>query len=212
MSCWTDGLALSAKRQLAYNKAEGQNRRGRNQGTQRGQEVAQEAEEGVWVEVWDEVRKDVQEESEDYGVQMVHLIDKKLEEVRRKVARTDVMVWAMVRQGIGRWSQDTLERFVEGLDDKELEDLGSLEGIDKQFIVKMRRLEKAADEVQREWFEGVTKLDDREEGEAEEREEEEEVQSEGEGVRSPKESKYSMEVDYEELDRTDREGEVDAEM
>ena len=52
-------------------------------------------------------------------------------------------------------------------------------------------------------------------GEAEEtEEEEEEVQNEGEkeGVGSSKESKYSTEVDYEELDRTDEEDEVEAEM
>jgi len=49
-------------------------------------------------------------EEEDDGVRMVHLINQKLEEVQRKVNQRDLMVQAMVQQGIGRWLQQTMER------------------------------------------------------------------------------------------------------
>ena len=68
----------------------------------------------------------------------------------------------------------------------------------------MRRLEKLGDEVQREWYEAMVALESMEEGEAEKTEEEE---VEEEGVGSSEVSKYSTEVDYEELDRTDGESE-----
>ena len=67
----------------------------------------------------------------------------------------------------------------------------------------MRRLERITDEVQRQWFEAVEELGGREEVEAEETEEEKVEEVWSEGVRSSEESKYSTEVDYEELDRTD---------
>jgi len=85
--------------------------------------------------------------------------------------------------------------------------LSSLEGIDNRFIVKMRRLKRITDEVRREWFKAVEALDGREEVEAEEMGEEEEVRSSEEEVGSSEESKYSTEVDYEKLDRTDEESE-----
>jgi len=186
----------------------GRNRRGQKQGIRKAPEV-REVTPGVEREV-QEVQE-VREDSSDDGVRMVHIIDEKLDEVWRKVDQTDVMVRALVRKEIGKGSQEMLERFVEGLGDKEPEDLSSLEGIDNRFIVKMRRLERIADEVRREWFKAAEALDGKEEVEAEETgEEEEEVRSEG--VRSSEESKYSTEVDYEELDRTDEEGEVEAEM
>jgi len=189
----------------------GRSRRGRNRGVREVREVQEVVGEVVREETRDEVRDEVRggsgSEEEDDGVRMVHLLDEKLEEVRRKVDRTDIMVRAMVRQGIGRWSQKTIERFVAGLDGAP-EDLSSLEGIDHRYVTKMRRLEKLGDEVRREWYEAAEELDSREEGEAEETgEEEEEVRSEEEGVGSSEVSKYSTEVDYEELDRTDEEGE-----
>ena len=63
------------------------------------------------------------------------------------------------------------------------------------------------DEVRREWFEAAEALDGREEDEAEEMEKEEMEEVRSEGVRSSEESKYSMEVDYEELDRMGEESE-----
>jgi len=126
--------------------------------------------------------------------------------------RTDVMVHTLVRKEIGRGSQQVLERFVEGMGDEEPEELSLLEGIDNRFVIKRWRLEKLGDEVRREWFEAVEVLDGREEDEAEEMEEEEVEEVRSEGVRSSEESKYSTEVDYEELDRTDEEGEVEVEM
>jgi len=160
------------------------------------------------MEVREKVREEVREESDDDdGIRMVHVIDEKLDEVWRKVERTDVMVRALVRKGIGKGSQEVLEKFVEGLGDEEPEDLTSLEGIDNRYVVKMRRLEKLADEVRREWYEAANALDEREEVEAEETEEEEEEEVRSEGIGSSEKSKYSTEVDYEELDRTDEESE-----
>jgi len=160
-------------------------------------------------EVREKIQEEVREESdeEDDGIRMVHVIDEKLDEVWRKVDRTDVMVRALVRKEIGKGSQEILERYVEGLGDEEPGDLSSLEGIDQQFVIRMRRLERIADEVRREWFEAAEALDGREEVEAEETEEEEEggVRSEEEEVGSSEKSKYSTEVDYEELDRTGEE-------
>jgi len=161
----------------------------------------------VVTEVQEKVREEVREESDDDGVRMVHIIDEKLDEVWRKVDRTDVMVRALVRKEIGTGSQEILERYVEGLGDEKPEDLSSLEGIDNRFVVKMRRLEKITDEVRREWYEAAKALDGREEVEVEETGEEEEEEVRSEGVGSSEESKYSTEVDYEELDRTDEEGE-----
>jgi len=187
------------KAQVQYNKELGRNRKGQNKGVREVREVRE-----IVPEVGEAVRE---EESEDDGVRMVHIIDEKLDEVWRKVERTDVMVWALVRKGIGKGSQEVLEKFVEGLGDEESEDLNSLEGIDNRYVVKMRRLEKLGDEVRREWYEVARALDGREEVEAEETGEEEEVQSSEEEVGSSKESKYSTEVDYEELDRTGEESE-----
>jgi len=175
----------------------GRNRRGRNKGVREVREVWE-----VALEVAEEVRE---EESEDNGIRMVHVIDEKLDEVWRKVDRTDVMVRALVRKGIGKGLQEVLEKFVEGLGDKEPEDLNSFEGIDNRYVVKMRRLEKLGEEVRREWYEAMVELESMEEDEAEETEEEEEekVRSEEEEVGSSEESKYSTEVDYEELDKAD---------
>ena len=50
--------------------------------------------------------------------------------------QTDVRVWAVVRQGIGRWLQQTMERFMEGLEG-ELEDLNFFGGINNHYVVKM---------------------------------------------------------------------------
>ena len=183
-TCWTDGISLSAKAQIQYNKELGRSRRGQNRGVRKVREVTPEVvKEVVREELRDEVRDGSESEDEDDGIRMVHLIDDKLEEVRKKVDRTDVMVRALVRKGIGKGSQEVLERFVEGLGDEEPEDLNSLEGIDNRYVVKMRRLEKLADEVRREWYEAAKALDGREEVEAEEtgEEEEEEVRSEGVG-------------------------------
>ena len=150
--------------------------------------------------------RDGSESEESNGVRMVHVLDEKFDEVWRKVEQMDIMIRALVRKEIGKGSQEMLERFVEGLGDEEPEELSSLEGINNQFIVKMRRLERIADEVWREWFDAAEALDGKEEVEAEEMGEEvEEVWSEGVG--SSEESKYSTEVNYEELDRTDEESE-----
>jgi len=198
---------MLAKAQLQYNKELGRGRRGRNRGVREARkEEVREVE-----EVRGEVR-DRSESEESNGVRMVHVLDEKLDEVWRKVERTDIMVPALVRKEIGRGSQQVLERFVEGMGDEEPEDLSSLEGIDNRFVIKMRRLAKLGDGVRREWFEAVEALDGREEDEAEETEVEEVEEVRSEGVGSSEESKYSTEVDYEELDRTDEEGEVEAEM
>ena len=101
---------MSAKAQLQYNKELGWNWRGWNRGVQKTQVVVWQMSEEVRDEVWKGVQDEIQEESENDGIRMVHLIDQKLSEVQRKVDRTDVMVQAMVRQGIRRWLQDTLER------------------------------------------------------------------------------------------------------
>jgi len=175
------------------------------------EEVREGVREDVRVEFGEE--EDGPESEEDDGVRMVHLIDEKLEEVRRKVDRTDVMVRALVRKEIGKGSQEVLERFVEGLErfveglgDEGPEDLSSFDGVDHRYVVKMRRLEKLADEVRREWFEAVEGLGEWEESEAEETgEEEEEVEEVRGEVGSSEVSKYSSEVDYEQLDRTDGE-------
>ena len=201
---------MSAKAQLRYNQELGRNRRGRNRRVRKvTPEVVEEVRERVREDIREEVgeEEDSPESEEDDGVRMVHLIDEKLEEVRRKVERTDIMVRALVRKEIGKGSQEVLERFVEGLGDEGPEDLGSLEGIDNRFVIKMRRLERIADEVRREWFEAAKALDGREEIEAEETEEEEEGEVRSEGIGSSEKSKYSTEVDYEELDRTDEESE-----
>jgi len=92
-------------------------------------------------EVREETREEVRNGSgseEDDGVRMVHVIDEKLDEVWRKVERTDIMVWALVQKEIGKGSQEVLERFVEGLGDEEPEDLNSFEGVDNRYVVKMR--------------------------------------------------------------------------
>ena len=157
-------------------------------------------------ETRDEVRDGSESEEEDDGIRMVHLIDEKLEEVRKRVTQTDVMVRALVQKGIGKGSHKVLERFVEGLGDEEPEDLNSFEGIDNCYVVKMQWLEKITEEVRKEWYEAMVALESMEEAEAEETEEEEEgVRSLEEGVRSSEKSKYSTEVNYEELDRTDEE-------
>jgi len=186
----------------------GRNRRGRDRGVREVREVREVVSEVVRKEVREEIQEGSGSEEEDDGVRMVHLIDDKLEEMRKKVNRTDIMVRALVRKEIGRGSQQVLERFVKGLGDEEPEDLGSFEGIDNRYVVKMRRLEKLGDEVRREWYEAMVELESMEEDEAEETgEEEEEVRSEEEEGGSSERSKYSTEVDYEELDRTGEESE-----
>jgi len=126
-----DEIALSAKAQFQYNKELGQARRGWNRGVQEVQEVVREV---VREEVCEEVQGGLESEGDD-GVSMVHVIDQQLDEVRRKMDRMDVMVWAVVQKEIRRGSQQTLERFVEGLGDEEPEDLKSFEGIDNWYVL-----------------------------------------------------------------------------
>ena len=89
---------MSAKAQLRYNKELGRSRRGRSRGVREVRKVRK---------VTPEVEREVQEvreesEEEDDGVRMVHVIDENLDEVWRKVERTDVMVRALVRKEIGK--------------------------------------------------------------------------------------------------------------
>jgi len=89
-----DGISLSAKAQIRYNKELGRNRRGCNRGVR---EVRETVREVGREEIREDVRDESEGEEEDDGVGMLQLIDDKLEEVQRKVARTNVMVRAMVR-------------------------------------------------------------------------------------------------------------------